>query len=128
MKQLILGLACLLLVPAVSFAGTTSSLPFKELTAIVDYGKKYGEVKIVAECSSTKESITRKFTKLVVKTKDKDFVAPESMLAPFNNPGEFRIHGGVTDDEINFIFEYEKSPKTFTEGRIRFKNGKFNVW
>ncbi len=73
-------------------------------------------------------SIRRKFTKLVVKTKDKDFAAPESMLVPFNNPGEFRIHGGVTDDEINFIFEYEKTPKTFAEGRIRFKNGKFNVW
>ena len=129
MDKIILALLCLLLVPAASFAGETSSLPFKELTAVVNLDKPYGETKIIVMCSSTEEKITRKFTKLIVKTKEKEFSAPESMLAAFNNPGDFMIHGGVNDNKtVNFIFYYEKAPHTMAEGRINFRNGKFKVW
>jgi hypothetical protein len=128
-KKTIWGLICLLLIPASSFAGETSSLPFKELTADVKIGKPYGETKIIVVCSSTDEKITRKFTKLIIKTKDKEFSAPETMLAAFNNPGNFMIHGGVEDDkEVNFIFQYEKAPHSFAEGRINFRNGIFKLW
>lgn len=120
---------CLLLIPTLSFAGATSSLPFKELTAVVKIGKPYGEAKIIVVCSSAEERITRKFNKLIIKTKDKEFSAPATMLAAFNNPGDFMIHGGVEDDkEVNFIFEYEKAPHRFTEGRINFRNGIFKLW
>jgi hypothetical protein len=129
MKKSILSLMCLLLFPVVCIAGETSSLPFKELTAIVTIDKPYGEAKVIALCSSTEEKITRKFLKLLIKTKDKEYSAPETMLAKFNNPGNFMIHGGVDDNkEINFIFQYEKAPHRFTEGRINFRNGTFKVW
>ena len=128
MRKMLLGLLCLLLIPMTSIAGTTSSLPFKELTAVVDIGKPYGEAKIIVICSSTEEKFTRKFTKLIIQTKDKEFSAPESMLAKFNNPGDFMIHGGVDVDEVNFIFYYEKAFHTFDEGRINFREGNFRVW
>lgn len=128
MKNTILGLLCLFLTPIASIAGETSSLPFKELTAVVDIGKPYGEAKVIVVCSSTEEKITRKLTKLIIKTKDKEFSAPNSMLAKFNNPGDFMIHGGVEEKEVNFIFQYEKAPHRFAEGRINFSKGTFKVW
>lgn len=128
MKKAIISIVFLLMLPASSFAGATTSLPFKEMTATVDIGKPYGIAKIEVECSSMKDNVSRKFTKLIIKTKNKEFKAPEAMLATFNNPGDFMIHGGVMDEEVNFIFQYEMKPKTFSEGHIRFKNGVFNIW
>jgi hypothetical protein len=98
------------------------------MTATVDIGKPYGMAKIRVECSSTKDNFSRKFLRLTIKTNEKVFEVPEAMLAAFNNPGDFMIHGGVMDEEVNFIFQYEKKSKHFSEGHIRFKNGAFNVW
>lgn len=129
MKKSIMSLLCLLLLSVVCIAGETSSLPFKELTATVKIDKHYGEAKVIVLCSSTDEKITRKFMKLLIQTKDKEYSAPATMLEKFNNPGNFMIHGGVEDNkEINFIFQYEKAPHRFTEGRINFRNGTFKVW
>lgn len=128
MKTMILGLMFLIYIPGLSFADATSSLAFKEMTATVDIGKPYGMVKIEVVCSSTQDNVSRKFVRLAIKTKNKEFTAPESMLAAFNNPGDFMIHGGVVDEKVNFFFRYEKKPRRFDEGRILFKNGVFSVW
>jgi hypothetical protein len=111
-----------------AIAGATSALPFKDFVATVDVGKPYEIVTIRIECSSIKDDFDRKFTKIIIETKDKQYIAPEAVISKFRNPGTPWVHGGIEGGEVNLIFDYEVKPGSYTNGNIRFHNGVFSVW
>lgn len=104
------------------------SLPFKDFFSTVDIGEPYGVSTIKIECSSIKDDYERRFTKIIIETKSKQYVAPEVLISKFRNPGTPWIHGGIEGNEVNLIFEYEIKPGSYTEGHIRFHKGVFSEW
>jgi len=113
---------------ATVFAGATSPLPFKTMIMKTDVGQPYGMATITIECSSLEDNYSRQITSLKIKTKNKEYVAPNSIISKFRNPQGILIHGGIDAPEVNFIFDYEWKPYSFRGGYIQFKKGIFKIY